>query len=246
MKSNNQKQVAAFDQVLGHCNDLGQKYNPGNDSIKVAALKSLLTSAQEKVNAAHNAKIQLMEVVNTRQAAFAKLPGIATRILNGLISSDASPEQIQDVKAYRDRLRSRKAKNTKAEETSDATKPAGETDSSKNTFRGPVSYLDFESKLNTFRSIIALAAMEPNYKPNEPEFSIASLNNIVHELEEKSKAVNQAQVAFRIARKECKAALYGDSGLRGVTKRVKKYVLFAFGATSDQFKTINSIKLNSR
>jgi hypothetical protein len=193
MKTNKQKQVAAFDQVLGLCNDLGQKYNPGNDSINLAALNSLRSFAQEKVNAAHTAKMHLIEVINARQEAFAKLPAIGTRILSVLISSDASPQRIADVKAYRDKMRGRPGRITKPEDSTKTTQPA---DSS----RGPISYLDFDSKLENFRSIISLAGMEFRYRPNEPEFAIASLTTLAEQLEEMTTAVNRGQLAYANAR----------------------------------------------
>ena len=239
MKNKSQNQVAAFDQVLGLCNDLGQKYNPGNDSINLAALNSLLTSAQEKVKAAHTAKMHLTKVINARQGAFAQLPGIGTRILNVLIASDASPQLIADVKAYRNKLRPRPGKIAKPE---DSTNPPQPADAS----RGPISQLDYESRLTNFRSIIDLVAMETWYKPNEPEFSIASLTTLAEQLGEMNKAVNQARLAYDNARSARKAALYSDAGLYGATKRVKKYVLYACGATSEQFRRVNGISLKSK
>jgi hypothetical protein len=239
MKTNNQKQVAAFDKVLGLCNDLGQKYNPGNDSINLAALNSLLSSAQEKVNAAHTAKMNLTEVVNARQEAFAKLPGTGTRILNVLIASDASPQRIADVKAYRDKLRSAPGKTAKPD---DSTKPAKPADAS----RGPISYLDYESRLESFRSIIDLAGKEIRYRPNEPEFSICSLTTMADQLAEMTRAVNQARLAFSNAKSVRKAVLYSDTGLFGATKRVKKYVLYACGATSEEFRRVNSVSVKSK
>lgn len=239
MKSNSQKQVAAFDQVLGLCNNLGQTYNPGNDSIKVAALKSLLTSAQEKVNAALTAKMNLTEVINARQAGFARLPGIGTRILNVLIASDASPQRIEDVKAYRDKLRSRRGRIVKA---GNSTIPADPPKASP----GRISYLDYESRLESFRSIIDLAGKEILYKPNEPEFSIASLNTLAEQLGALNVVANQVRLAYGNARSALKDALYSDTGLSGVTKRVKKYFLYACGSTSEQFRRVNGVRLKSR
>jgi hypothetical protein len=235
MKTNKQKQVAAFDQVLGLCNDLGQKYNPSNDSINLAALNSLLTSAQEKVKAAHTAKMNLTEVINARQEAFAKLPGIGTRILNVLIASDASPQRIADVKAYRDKLRS--PARSKPAKPEDSTNPAKPADAS----RGPISYLDYESRLESFRSIISLAGMDSQYKPNEPEFSIASLNAQADQLGALNLTVNQSRLAYRNAKSAENLALYSDAGLFGVTRRVKKYVLYACGATSEQYQRVNHV-----
>ena len=240
MKTNNSKQVAAFDQVLGYCNALGTKYNPSKDSIKVAALTSLLTSAQEKVTAAENAKLNLVKEVNIRRETFKPIPGIATRILNAMIAAEASEELIADIRKYRDKLRgSNPGKTTKPEDSTNTTQPA-------DTSRKKVSYLDFESKADIFGSILTLINDAPAYEPNEAEFSIANLTALFTTLRAKNKAVNDAKVVLKNARVARRAALYGRAGLHGAAKRVKKYILFAFGATSDEYRTINSVSLKSR
>jgi hypothetical protein len=240
MKTNNQKHVAAFDQVLGHCNALGQKYNPGSNSINLAALNSLLTSAREKLNAATTAKMNLTKVINARQEAFAQLPAIATRILSMLIASEASPQRIADVKAYRDKLRSpRTGKIAKQE---DSTKTIQPTDAS----RGPISYLDYESRLENFLSIVDLATTDPDYNPNEQEFSSQSLTSFTEQLRSLNISVNQARLVYRIARSNRNEALYGDKGISGTAKRVKKYLQYALGTESEQFRMVNAIRLKSR
>jgi hypothetical protein len=239
MKTNAKHQVAAFDQVLGHCNALGTKYNPSKDSIKVAALTSLLTSAQASITAVDTAKFNLMQAINARQNVFAPLPGTATRILSVLIASDAPPQVIADVKKLRDKFRSRSGKTARPEDSTNPTTPA---DSS----RGPLSHLDHESKNETFALILDLVKGEPSYKPNEPEFSSARLTTLLATLREKNKAVRNAEVALRQARMAQKAALYSEVGLYGATKRVKRYVMYAFGATSEQYRMINSYSVATR
>jgi hypothetical protein len=241
MKTNAKKQVAAFDQVLGHCNALGTKYNPSKDSIKVAALTTLLTSAQASVTAADTAKANLIQAVNMRQKVFAPIPGIGTRILNLLIACDASPQIIADVRKYRDKLRS-PARPRKIEKPEDSTTPTPPADAS----RGPVSYMDYESRIDSFGTIIELIKGEPLYKPNEAEFTIASLTTLMTTLRDKNKAVHDAQVAIRNARLAQRIMVYSDAGLMGAAKRVKKFILYAFGATSDQYRIFNSISLKSR
>jgi hypothetical protein len=240
MKTNNTQQVAAFDQVLGHCNALGAKYNPSKDSIKVAALTSLLTSAQASVTAAETARLSLLKAINIRQAAFIPIPGIGTRILNMMIAADAPPELIADIRKYRDKLRGvRPGKTVKPEDSTNTTQPADAS-------RGPVSYLDFHSKADNFERIVNLIKGDPLYKPNEPEFSIANLTTLVASLRAKNKAVYDAKIALGNARIATKVALHSDAGLYGATKRVKRYILFAFGATSEQFRAINSITIKSK
>ena len=238
MKTNNTKQVAAFDQVLSHCNTLGTKYNPSTESIKIAALTSMLTSAQTLVTAAENAKLNYVKVVNARHEAFIPISGMATRILNLMMASNASPELVADIRRYRDKLRSPR-KIVKPEDSTKTTQPADAS-------RGPISYMDFDSKADSFEAIVTLIKGEAVYKPNEPEFSIANLTTLANTLRAKNKAVNDARISLRNARVARNNALYSEAGLSGAAKRVKKYVLFACGATSEQYRSFNSITLKSK
>jgi hypothetical protein len=113
MKTNATKVVAAFDQVLGHCNALGTKYNPSKESMKITALTTMLTSAQASIQAVNIAKSNLIQAVNNRHKVFDPLPAIGTRILNALIATDASPQLIADIRLYRDKFRFKRSKPAK-------------------------------------------------------------------------------------------------------------------------------------
>jgi hypothetical protein len=241
MKTNAQKQVAAFDQVLGHCNALGPMYNPSKESLKVTALTSVLTSAQVSIQAADTAKANLILATNARQKVFAPLPAIGTRILNGLVASDAPPQLIADIKLYRDKFRSaRSGKVTaKPEDSTTPSQPAS-------TSRRPVSYLDFESKITNFGMMIEMLKSEASYTPHESEMSIAGLTTLLATLRETNKTVRDARVALKNAILLRRNAVYSDAGIYGVAKRVKKYILFAYGATSDQFLLFSSISIKAR
>jgi hypothetical protein len=240
MKTNVEKQVAAFDQVLGLCNKLGTKYNPSKDSLKVAALNSVLTSAVSSIQAVDNAKSALTKAVNARQKAFAPLPGIGTRILNVLIASDASPQVIADARLYRDKLRgTMSAKTPKPEDSTTTTPPADAS-------RGPVSYLDHESKIRNFGLLVDLLRDEPLYKTNEPEFSIAALTTLLASLKERNKAVRDAMLTLQYTRHLRNIAVFSEAGVYGTAKRVKKYILYAFGATSEQYRMANSYHIRQK
>jgi hypothetical protein len=238
MKTNIEKQVAAFDQVLGHCNALGPVYNPSKESMKVAALTTLLTSAQKSIQAVDTAKSAFILAINERQRVFAPLPGIGTRILNALGATDASPQLIADIKLYRDKFR-----GTSRENHSEINMPEGGSQnqpSSASTSRGPVSQLDFESKIRNFNTMIELLKSEPTYKPNEADLTIGALTATLATLRAKHKAVMTAQIALGNARLERKKVVYSDSGIYGTAKRIKQYVLSIYGATSAQYHQIDS------
>ena len=236
MKTNATKVVAAFDQVLGHCNALGTKYNPSKESMKITALTTMLTSAQASIQAVNIAKSNLIQAVNNRHKVFDPLPAIGTRILNALIATDASPQLIADVRLYRDKFRFKRSKPAKPETSTTPTPPADAS-------RGPVSYLDFDSKIDNLDIIIGLLKTEPLYKPNEADITIAALTTLLTTLRSSHKAVRDAQIALRNAKVARNATLYSEAGIHGTAKRVKKYILSVFGATSEQFRSFSSIRV---
>jgi predicted transcriptional regulator len=88
-----------------------------------------------------------------------------------------------------------------------------------------------------------LLKTEPLYKPNEADITIAALTTLLTTLRSSHKAVRDAQIALRNAKVARNATLYSESGIHGTTKRVKKYILSVFGATSEQFRSFNSIRV---
>lgn len=242
MKTNVEKQVAAFDQVLGHCNALGPMYNPNKETMKVTALTSLLTSAQASIQAVDTAKTNLILAINDRQKVFAPLPGTATRILNALVATDASPQLIADVRLYRDKIRGSNASTAaKAKPEDSTTGQPNPADSS----RGPLSQRDYDTKIRNFGTLILLLKSETSYEPNETDITLTALTNVLASLKEAHKAVSDAQVVLRNARSVRRSAVYGDSGIYGAGKRVKRYILSVFGANSDEFRKVNSISITA-
>jgi len=235
MKTNQNKQVAAFDQVLGHCNALGKKYNPSHASIQMTALNALLSSAQSSVSAVSAAQTAYINAVNTRQRVFAPLPRIATRLVALLLASDASPQIIEDIKRYRSRFWSKSSKVGTSTETTDS--------DVQDKSRGPVSYLDYESKTASFKAIVQLLEGETTFQPTEKEYSLPGLAEVLRQLEAANKGVYDALVSLRGARLKRDEALYGREGLSGIARRVKKYLMFVYGYGSEQFKIVQKIRL---
>lgn len=239
MKTNVEKQVAAFDKVLGHCNALGTMYNPSTESIKIAALISVLTSAQASIKAVDTAKSDLINAINERQKVFLPIAGIGTRVLNALQATDASPQLIADIKLYRDKFRSKSKPSSKpAADTTQPTQP--------DASRGPLSQLDFESKIRNFGTMIGVLSKHAGYAPNEADISIEALTTQLQSMVDTNKAVRDAQVTLANARVARQIAVYGQNGISSTGKRVKKYFVTVFGATSEHAKQLNRISFKSR
>lgn len=237
MKTNHEKQVAAWGKLLGICNAHGPKYNPNKDSVKVTAMKALLTSARESLKAADTAENALILAINNRQQVFNILPMLGTRIINALGATDATPELKADANKFRLRFRYPAADRSATQAPGDQ----GEI-SSIDSSRGPISHLDFESKMKNLKSLIMLLASELSYQPNEADIQVAALNELQESLTERHLAVTQAELVLKNARIARTNILFSESGIHGRAELVKKYALSAFGSKSPDFKFIKSIR----
>lgn len=242
MKTNDAKVVAAFDKVLGHCNAHGAVYNPGNDSIKVTALKSLLSEAQKKVQAVATTQNGYTLAVNERQDAMRPLPRLATKIVNALEVFGAPASLVADARALRSRY-DRKYKREPPPQQVTAT--ATDAPPVKLT-RGQRSYQDYQSKVTNFEAIVLLAASEPLYKPNEEQLKISSLKMRISALHEANKKVADAEAALYQARQARNQTLFSEEGFYGRFKLIKKYHRLLFGAEHEAYLVLTKMKFRKK
>jgi hypothetical protein len=238
MKTNHEKVVASWDKVLEVCNAHGSKYNPSSATLKTTALSQLLTSSREALEAVSNAENQLILAINNRQRVFKDLPRLGTRIINALAVTDATAELIADANRYRMRFRY-PATDKSATDAQGQDNGVSASDKS----RGPLSYLDFDSKMKNLKALIKLVESVASYQPNEADLQIEALSQVLADLINTHKAVAQTELALKNARIARNQILYGESGVRERAKLVKKYFRSAFGSNSPVFNHINGIQI---
>jgi hypothetical protein len=237
MKTNDSKQVAAFEKLLGNCNAFGAMYNPKKASVKITALNEMLVHAQQMTAAVNSARNARTVAINARQDAFNDLPKLATRIVSALIATDAPASLIADIRLIGRRFKFRSVRKQRGGESSDQL-----TGLVSDHSRGPISHLDYESKIVNFGNIIDLLKTETSYEPNEADLTIESLNAYLVSLKEKHKAVATAQLAVKNATMaKDKALFHANTGIYGTSKVVKEYVRSVFGTGSMHFIEVKSI-----
>jgi hypothetical protein len=239
MNATQVNQVAAFGKLVGICNAHGALYNPSKASIKAAALNTLLTQAQQSLQAATSARISLENAIVARNQAIDVLPKLATRIVAALKSSGVSAETLaysKRVKRKLDGSANRKAEppDTAPAETENSTKPVSMTQSS------------FESKVNYFAELVTRLATEPLYKPNETDLQLAGLNTLVTALRDRNKAVANAEIMLSAARISRNKVLFQQAGVHGAAMEIKDYIKSVFGARSDQYRQLRELKFIRR
>jgi hypothetical protein len=233
MNTGHVKQVAAFEKLLGYCNAHGATYNPGKASLKVAALNTLLTSAQQSLEAVKILRTAYDNAVNSRRQTFDDLPRFMTRIVNTLASTDASRATVDEAYFYSKRFRSVKSR------------PAIASGNPGTVSEPPLprsaAHFDFDSKTDNFAALVKVVSAEPSYNPNEPDLQIIALNAFVTSLREKNKAVLKAQVALSNGRAARNRILYSTSGIYGSARAVKHYIKGLFGYQSVGYRQIGGL-----
>lgn len=240
------KQVAAFDKVLGHCNDQGDSYKPSTASMNRTAMSALLEEAQKSIDAVHKTQNDLVTAVNQRHRAFDQLPVLGTRIIGALKATGAPADHIADVNRIRKRFRSLPPASNRG--TAQNESPGGQTGQTSGaevpstSATRKRSHLNFESKLQNFAELIGLLQNDSPYQPNEPDLSIEGLTATLEALREKHKAVDNALFAVFKARTVRNEVLFSESGIYGIAKMVKEYFKSILGTRNETYKVIRKIK----
>jgi len=235
-ESGHAKNVANFDQMIGYCMGYGVTYNPSKASIKLAALNTLLTTAQTVLAAVKTNKIAYDNATNAREISFTPLKKLATKIVNALMATDASKLTVDDAKSVNLKIQGRRANGKPAR------KPAPEDKEEQTDNSISVSQQSFDNLLDNFARLTQTVTAEALYKPNEAELQVASLNTVLTDLKNKNKAVITANANASNARITRNKILYGEgTGVYDIAMAVKQYVKSLFGPASPQYKQISGI-----
>jgi hypothetical protein len=238
-------QVAAWDKVLGLCNDKGGSYKPSNPSMNSTALKKLLEDSQKSIKTVQDAKNDLVTAVNQRHRAFDQLPIIGTRIIGALSATGAPSDHVADVNRIRQRFRFQPPLRSSAfkKNSGGQTEQIQGTGAPSASIPGRLSQLDFESKIQNFAELIGLLGNDSPYMPNEASLKIEALNSMLEDLRKKHDAAEHAKSTLSEVRRTRNRLLFGSDGIYGRAKKVKDYFKSVFGARDQEYMEIRKIKI---
>ena len=227
------KNVANFQDLISFVTGYGATYNPTKNALKLTQLNALATTSQTSLadvvtkNTAYNNKI------NERVDAFSNLKPLATRLINALQTTDATPQKVADAKAFNKKMQGVRAKAV--ETPTDPNAPAPTTIST--------SQQSYDSQIQHLAGIISVLQSETSYAPNEADLKIVTLTAKQADLTARNNAVATAYANISNSRIARNTTLYGtDTGLFDIATEVKKYIKSVFGATSPQFAQVKGIE----
>lgn len=223
--------VANFETLITVCIGHGAVYNPVNPAIQVPQLQAKLLLAQQKLNATVAQKAVFNTAVNERIEAFSNLEVLCTQVYNAFAVSGATPLDISDLQTINKKIQGQSKKKATA---SPGTPAPAEVSTSQQSY---------DSKLNFFTNFIQYLQAKPIYNPNENHLKMPILQTKLAYMTLKNQNVDTAVFSYNQSLNDRNDELYNPTlGLVQTSKEVKKYAKSIFGATSPEYKQLNSIE----
>ena len=235
------KNVANFEKLIAETSAFGETFNPSKATLKLTALNTQLATARAAIAAVNSAEPAYKNAVSARDAAFAPLSKLITRINNALKASDTTVQEDESALTLVRKLQGRRATAKKTEDEKKALAAEG-----KEVVEISSSQMSFDSRLDNFDKLIKLLSSIPAYAPNEADLKVEALTALYNDLKAKNMAVINAETPLSTARIFRNEVLYKqNTGIVDITVDVKNYVKSVFGATSPQYKLISNLKFTS-
>ena len=232
------KNVTNLESLITSIIALGTTYNPSRDSIKLAALQTLLDQSKESLNAVNIAQAAYSNAVAARKVAFEPFGKLITRVMNSLKASGASTQVVQSARTIVRKLQGRRASAKITEEEKKALEAEG-----KEVNQISASQMSFDNRIENFDRLIMLLSSIPLYNPNEEELKVETLKALHNQLKEKNSEVILPIVQLSNSRIARNKILYSENtGLVDVALDSKTYIKSIFGATSPQYKQISKLR----
>lgn len=224
--------VNNFKLVIDKITAIGAGYNTSNPDIKIPNMTTVWTAA----DTAHQAILTIAPTtknpINNREIIFEPTDKLVTRMLAMYNSSKATDQAKADAKGLADRFR---GSNVKVD-----TLPNGTPDP--NSVSN--SHLGFIQKQESFKQLVELLKADPtNYNPNEADLKTTVLTTLAASMKTANDGIGAILAPLEVARTTRNKALYTEkTGIVDLAQTCKEYLKGAFGASSPEYKMVNSIK----
>jgi hypothetical protein len=226
------KNASNFFKIITFATGLGPLYVPNKASLKLSNLIAIHATAETDLATVITDNTAFNNRTNENAAEFSDVRPLATRLVNALEATDASPAKIKDARAFSRKLNGKRA--AAITEPVDPNAPAPATISASQR-----SYIQQIQHLTGLNSVLI---SEPTYIPNEAPLKTATVATKITTLTTKNKAVAVSFTKVDNSRiKRDKTLYFPETGMVDVAYEVKKYVKSAFGATSPEYKQISGI-----
>lgn len=233
--------VVNFKTLISNCNGLGNRYQPAKALLQLESITKMLAEGEAFIGNVYEGAVQFNKATVARSATFKDIRPFGTRLVNALAASEVAEGTIADAKGVVRKLRGQRAEKKIIEINPDS----GETDAQTDR-RISVSQQSYDNLVENLDKLFKLLAAEDGYKPNEEELKTASVQIRVDGLKAANTNVINRYIDYSKSIAARNHFLYNPvTGLVEVAKQIKNYVLSVFGASSPEYKQINSIEFRT-
>lgn len=232
------KNVTNLETLISVVISLGADYNPSKDGLKIPALQSLHSSANQAMIAFKNAESAKSTAIDVRELAFQPTGSLFTRVSNALKASGCSAQADETAKTIFRKLQGKRAGAKLTDEEKAALVAEG-----KDANQNSVSQMGYDDKVDNLEKLISLLQTIPEYNPNEEELKISTLQALLSDLKTKNNAVTQSRIVLETARGVRNTVLYTPlTGVVDIGADVKSYIKSVFGVNSTQYKLVSKLR----
>lgn len=229
--------VANFRDLITICTKHGERYKPAKDTLKLEALNTLYTDANAAINNVNAKAAAASQATANRDNLFEPLSKLITRIYNAFQTTNASQNDINNLRTVVRKLQGRRAKAI----VPPPMPPEGETAPTPPKTIS-VSQMSFKSRIENLDRLIEILIAEPSYKPNETELQVANIQSLKTELQNADIACTEANTDLQNARIARNNILYKDPiNLVKTANEVKTYIKSVFGVNSPESREANGL-----
>lgn len=219
------KNADAYSRLVEFCTGLGGTYNPGNQNLKLTAMRALLEKAQSSLHDVSTKTSTYKSVTNEREIAFTGIEKLATRVALALEASGVSWQNVADVRYFSRLIAGRRATNREPILSGDANEQ-----SLKSLIHPPRGYVTVAAN---FSKLVDRVAMLPKYKASHAELELPALQAKAALLRAKTEAVNKARIALSNAMLKRDRVMYREANsLVDNARLVKRFIRSMYGTRS--------------
>lgn len=229
------KNISNFQVLIEACDSYGNKYQPSENELVLAALNAQYTTCDAAQKAMKNPLAAYGQAVGERETLFAGFDPLITRVINRFELSKAPDNVRKSAKTLADKIRGTNRKRKSPAPEGEA--PADDTHST--------SQRSYVMMADNFDTLISILAAEPSYNPAEDDLKVTTLKALHTNMGSLDANVGTAFESLRSVRTARDLMLYAEgTGLVDVALQVKKYVKSVFGASSTNFKKVSGLKFS--
>jgi hypothetical protein len=235
------KNVANFDDLISFVLGYGTAYNPSKPFIKSDALQTLSGYAKKAIDGVNAALPAYSNAVAAREAAFAPLSKLVTRVVNALKATDTTKQVDESARTFARKIQGTRATPKRKDEEKNSNSSDG-----KEVVEISSSQMSYDSRLDNFDKLIKLLASVSLYTPNEEDLKVTALTALYNDLKTKNSAVVTTATPLSNARISRNDILYKpNTGLVDIAMDTKTYIKSVYGATSPQYRQVSKLEFKA-